>query len=127
MSLIRNTTMSSSLSDISIRDLKKAVVIRQRIETLEQKLAAILGEAKSTTRTSGGRGGRRTMSPAARARIAAAQRLRWARQRGESVPTAAGKPRKRRRMSASARARISAIAKARWAKAKAKGQTTLAA
>jgi hypothetical protein len=60
------------------------------------------------------------MSAAARAKIAAAQRARWARQKGES---ANGKP--RRSMSAAARAKIAAAARARWAKAKAANRKTL--
>ena len=123
MSLIRNI-MSSALSNISVRDLKRAVVLRERIDALEQELAGILGEKPATDgRTL--RTGRRTLSAEAREKIAAAQRLRWARHR-KGVTVAPKVGRKRRKMSAAARARISAIAKARWAKAKAKGQRTLA-
>jgi len=59
--------------------------------------------------------GKRTISAAGRARIAAAQRARWAKQKGTS-----GAP-KKRKMSAAARAKIAAAQRARWAKAKAKG------
>jgi len=62
---------------------------------------------------------RRTMSPAARARIAAEQRARWAKISG-TKPTA--KP-GRREMSAAAR--MAAAAKLRWAKAKAAGKNRL--
>jgi len=58
-------------------------------------------------------GGRRGMSVAARERIAAAQRARWARQKGSSGSRAT-KP--KRKMSAEGRARIAAAARARWAK-----------
>jgi len=59
---------------------------------------------------------RRTMSAAARRRISAAQRARWAKFRGQKVvPIKTGK----RRISAAGRARISAAAKARWARVKA--------
>ena len=63
------------------------------------------------------------MSPAARAKIAAAQRARWAKQRGTKAPKAAAKP--RRKVSAAARKRMAEVAKARWAKAKAAGKKTL--
>jgi hypothetical protein len=106
--------MASSLSNISVRDLKKAITLRERIESLERRLAAILGE--STSSANGRRGGN-TMSAAGRARIAAAQRRRWAKTR---------KGKGRRKMSAAAKARISAVAKARWAKVKARGGRTLA-
>ena len=60
--------------------------------------------------------GKRTMSPAARARIAAAQRARWAKIKGKK----ADKPVVRKwKMSAAGRAAIAAAAKARWAKYKA--------
>ena len=58
-------------------------------------------------------GGRRGMSAAARERIAAAQRARWARQKGSSGSRVT-KP--KRKMSAEGRARIAAAARARWAK-----------
>jgi hypothetical protein len=54
----------------------------------------------------------RTLSASARARIAAAQRARWAKAKGRKVVTAP-KPRK---MSSAAIARIRAAQKARWAK-----------
>ena len=56
--------------------------------------------------------GRRMMSAAARERIAAAQRARWAKQRGEEKAPRRAK----RKMSAEGRARIAAAARARWAK-----------
>lgn len=112
--------MSSDLSNISVQDLKRAVVLRERIEEMQHELAGILGEPSSGT----GGAGRRAMSASARARIAAAQRRRWRKHRNEKGAAPAAK--KTRRMSAAARARIAASAKARWAKAKAKGQRTLA-
>ncbi|MGA2145152.1 MAG: hypothetical protein ABSH49_09340 [Bryobacteraceae bacterium] len=56
--------------------------------------------------------GRRTLSAAARARIAAAQRKRWAASRKE---TPAAKPAKPRRLSAAGRRAIIAATKKRWA------------
>jgi len=117
VSRIRNIIMASSLSNISVRELKKAVLLRERIEALERQLASILGDA-----TPAAAGGRRKMSAAARAKIAAAQRLRWAKHR----KGVAGPKKGRRKMSASARARIAASARARWAKVKASGGRTLA-
>src|SRR5262249_43486084 len=58
----------------------------------------------------------RTMSAAARARIAAAKRARWARQRRGS-PKVQSKP--KRHISAAGLARIRAAARARWAKVRA--------
>jgi hypothetical protein len=56
------------------------------------------------------------LSAAGKARVAAAQRKRWAK-----IHAAKGKPVKkpRKKMSAEAKAKISAAAKARWAKVRA--------
>jgi hypothetical protein len=66
---------------------------------------------------------RRKLSPAAKARIAAAQKARWARFRQEKgaaagQATAKEKPRKKRRVSAETLAKMRAAQKARWARAK---------
>jgi len=59
---------------------------------------------------------RRTLSAAARRRISAAQKARWAKR----VPDAkSGKVKPKRTMSASARRKIAAFQKARWAKVRA--------
>jgi hypothetical protein len=59
------------------------------------------------------------MSAAARAKIAAAQRARWAKQKGQSpakqTKTASKKASGRKGMSPAARKRLSALMKARWA------------
>jgi hypothetical protein len=63
----------------------------------------------------------RRLSAAARARISAAQRARWAKVRGNAKP--AKKPltaTKKRTMSASARRKIAAAQRARWASVKSK-------
>ena len=61
------------------------------------------------------------MSAAGRARIAEAQRKRWAKIHAKGTKS---KPAKRK-MSAAGRAKIAAAARARWAKAKAAGKTSL--
>lgn len=62
---------------------------------------------------------RRAMSASARAKIAAAQRARWAKQKGKAVPRKAKTvPKKRagrKPMSAAMRQKLSAMMKARWA------------
>jgi hypothetical protein len=63
--------------------------------------------------------GRRTMSAAARARIATAQRARWAKVKaGKSSTPPAAKATGKRIMSAAARRKIAAAQRARWAKVK---------
>lgn len=82
----------------------------------------------------GGRGGRRKMSPEARARIAEAQRRRWAASRkGQGGGGAQQKPAQakgngsagKRTMSAAGRRAIAEAARRRWAAAKAAGKTRL--
>ena len=59
------------------------------------------------------------MSASARAKIAAAQRARWAKQKGKAVLKKAGAHRKkttgRKPMSVAMRKKLSAMMKARWA------------
>jgi hypothetical protein len=64
------------------------------------------------------------MSAAAKARIAAAQRARWAKVKGRAAAPEK-EVKKKRRVSAATKARLAAIAKARWAKVKASGKSAL--
>ncbi len=115
-----------SLLNLSPQQLRQAADLQERIESLQQELAQLLG-----TPTEAGKAqvstvapGKRYISPAGRARIAAAARARWAKLRGEKAPAAtAQKP--KRKMSAAAKAKLAALAKARWKKAKAAGKLTL--
>ena len=56
------------------------------------------------------------MSAAGRARIAAAQRARWARVKAQKSGSAPKRSKTKRKMSSAAIARIRAAQKARWAK-----------
>lgn len=68
--------------------------------------------------------GKRQLSPAARARIAAAQKARWAKFRQKAGSQSKVVPiRGKRTMSAAARRKIAAAQKARWAKVKAGKKT----
>jgi len=92
--------------------LLKAARIKDKIALLEKKLSKIAGDGAMPGAASAGRKPRRRgMSAAGRRRIAAAQRLRWAKIKGKSKG-----PRKRK-LSAAGRARIVAALKKRWAKA----------
>ncbi len=110
-----------SLESISSFVLGKAAKIKERIETLEKDLEALLDSGSVTIpvpqalRPSN----IRKMSAAGRARIAAAARARWAKVKAG----AATKP--KRKMSAAGRAKIAAAARARWKKAKAAGKNSL--
>jgi hypothetical protein len=105
----------TSFADISLQQLRRAVAIKQKISELESELAALIGGREAPQRG-------RKRSAAVRARMAAAQRARWAKStaNGHGDP----KPRKRR-MTAAWRAKIAAAAKARWKKVKAAGRASL--
>ena len=107
--------MANSLRDLSVAQLRKAAVIKERIEELEKDLTSILGVPELTTTRGIVR--RRKMSAGARAKISAAAKARWAKVKAEN---ATAKPAEAKRtMSAEARKRISEAVKARWAKQKA--------
>ena len=82
----------------------------QKVNALDMAIAALSG-----TTTSRGSRGRRTMSAAARARISASQKARWARTRGKVV-SIAPKPHTKRPISPAGLANIRKATKARWAR-----------
>ena len=116
---------------ISIEHLKEAISIKEEIAALESRLEKILNggvelplpfslivKHPSVVETTAKRG-RRKMSAAAKAKIAAAARARWAKIKGTSTSAPASdvvKP--TARFSAAHRAKLSAAAKARHAKTK---------
>lgn len=104
----------TSFHDFTTAVLKQAVQIREEIESLQEKLHGLLGGTPSTTtkKKVGRPAGKRTISPEHRAKLAAAQKARWAKAKS---PVA----KKRKTMSAEARAKIAAAQKARWAAQKA--------
>src|ERR1039458_5050684 len=72
-------TMSITLSSLSSEQLRRAADLKEEIETLNNELASILGAPASVSvKTPKKRG----MSAAGRARIAAAQKARWAKIKG---------------------------------------------
>ncbi len=112
----------------NITQLKQAIAIAERIASLEAQLASLVGGSSPAAAASpvssaavarpGRPRGKRTMSPDARARIAAAQRARWAKVKGAPAApakVAAAQPAKKRGLSPEGRARIVAALKARWA------------
>jgi len=79
----------------------------QQVNALDSAIRALSG-----LNTTGAVRGPRKMSAAARARISASQKARWARTRGQKVVSMAPK----RHISAAGLARIRAANRARWAK-----------
>ena len=112
--------MSTQLSSLTATQLRRAAGLKEKIDALTRELALMLGAPASLSAKAPKK---RKMSRAGRAKVAAAQRARWAKIKG--AKPAAKAPGKRRKMSAAAKAKISAVAKARWAKAKASGKKSL--
>src|ERR1043166_9723783 len=98
--------------DTSIKNLQEAISIRRQIDSLEKRLSSILAgtPAKPTPAPAAGR----YFSPGTRAKLAAAARARWARQRGGAT-TATPSRKKRGHLTAAGRRKLSQLMKARWA------------
>lgn len=114
--------------------------LRAEVSRIENAIAALLGLGgvhrrgrPPKSQASQSATGKRTMSPAARKRISAAMKLRWAQRKGKSPTTKAAKksaaPAKkapaRKPMSPAAKKKLSLLAKARWAAAKKSGARSL--
>lgn len=96
---------------------------RQRIEAQIVEVKQLLGGGKSPVpKTPAPR--RRTLSAAARARIAAAQKKRWAafHSQTEQLEAAPKTRRRKRKMSAAGRKAIAEAAKKRWAEFRQKAE-----
>jgi methionyl-tRNA synthetase len=115
--------MSSLLASLSSKQLRRAADLKDKIQSLENELQRILGASTKPIAAVAPKK-KRKMSAAGRAKIAAAQKARWAKVKGRK---SVAKPVKkaRRKMSAAARAKIAVAAKARWKKAKAQGKNSL--
>jgi len=75
--------MANALSNLTVAQLQRAAQIKQQMEGLDAELASILGDAVAPRRRGRppGSGKKGKISAAGRAKIAAAQRLRWAKAR----------------------------------------------
>src|SRR5580692_8647260 len=114
--------MNSTITNISVTVLKRALNIQEQIEELGSELHQLLTSEEIPSPLKILKDKKRKMSAAARRLISEAQKARWAKAKGD-----AQKPMKkgRRKMSATAKAKISAAAKARWAKVKAAEKSKL--
>ena len=96
--------------DISVKTLQEAISIRRQIDNLQKRLSSILkGVPATPTAPTGGR----YFSPGTRAKLAAAAKARWARQRA-STTTAPTRKRKGQ-LTPAGRRKLSQLMKARWA------------
>ncbi len=125
-----------SIISLTPSQLRQAADLKEQIAGLEKQLASIEGTkpiaAKVSVQSKPAKPAKKGMSAAGKAKIAAAQKLRWAKINAAKAKPAtktaakaivakpAPKPAKKKFvMSAEAKAKISAAAKARWAKVKA--------
>jgi hypothetical protein len=70
--------MTTSLVSLSAGQLRNAAAIREKIDKLERELASLLGGSPAAPVAAAvARKGRRPMSAAARAKMAAAAKARW--------------------------------------------------
>ena len=114
-------------------DIQSVVAeLKQELGRIEHAIAALVGlgsqparrgrppKAQQVAAPTGQK--RRRMSPAARRRISAAMKQRWAKWKGKSAPKKAkAAPKKRagrKPMSAAMKKKLSAMMKARWAERK---------
>jgi hypothetical protein len=108
-----------SITSLTPAQLRKAADLKEKIAKLETELASLLGGSgaiKSADQTPKKRG---KMSAAGRAKIAAAQKMRWYKIKAARGTVVVKPAKKKFVMSAAAKAKISAAAKARWAAKKA--------
>ena len=123
-----------NIESFTAAQLNHAADLKEKIAEMDKELASILGVSAPTPAKTPKK---RKMSAAGRARVAAAQKARWAAIKAKAaVKPATGvvvakpavkpvvKPAKRK-MSAAAKAKLSAAAKLRWAKVKAAGKKSL--
>src|ERR1700746_157832 len=96
--------------DISVKTLQEAISIRRQIDDLQKRLSSILaGAPAKPTAPSGGR----YFSPGTRAKLAAAAKARWARQRASTTPAPTRK--RKGQLTPAGRRKLSQLMKARWA------------
>jgi hypothetical protein len=71
------------LAELSLQQLQQAVVIREQIEDLEKELDRIVGGQPSVRKVAAPRRRKRRFSVAARAKLSAAMKDRWAKRKGK--------------------------------------------
>ena len=71
------------LANLSVQQLNQAIAIREEIEKLETELGRMLSGKSRSAAAPGTKKRKRKMSAAARARISAAMKARWAKRKGK--------------------------------------------
>ena len=123
--------MTMDITNLSAQQLRKAADLKEKIDGLQDQLNAILGGEVPTPADAetppAQKNGRRKVGAEGRARMAAAQRARWAAKRIEgpskTAPATVSKWKPKRYISPSLRKARSEAMKARWAKARRAGKS----
>jgi hypothetical protein len=113
----------SLFANLSAQQLRRAAAIKEQIQSLENELGRIFGSSTKSVVAAAPKK-KFKMSAAARAKISAAAKARWAKVKGKKVAVKPA-PKAKGKMSPAARKKLSAMAKARWAKVKAAGKKKL--
>ena len=112
---------STSFWEHPIAKLEEALNLRKQIDSLQKRMSALMGGNSAPSSAPAKSRGRRKMSAAARAKIGAAQRARWAKVKKSSGPNAEPAPKKAKRagkkggITPAGRAKLAAAMRARWA------------
>ena len=105
----------SLITSLSVQQLRQAAGLKEKIQSLEKELGRLLGSSAAPT-TSAAPGKKKfKMSAAARAKISAAAKLRWAKVKGTKPAAKPAAKKGRSKMSAATKAKLSAKLKAIWA------------
>ena len=115
--------------NLTPKQLRKAADIQEKIQSLQEELGQILGGEVSSPVETTEAGKKYKFSPAARAKMRAAQKARWAKIKG-TTPSAlpADEPKKKSKMSAEGLANIRAgVAKRMAAQGKAPKKSKMSA
>ena len=109
----------STITNLSVQQLRQAATLKERIQSLEKELGQLLGSTVAAAAGPGPKKKKFTMSAAAKAKISAAAKLRWAKIKGTTTAAKPAAKKGKGKMSPSAKAKLSAKMKAVWAARKA--------
>jgi hypothetical protein len=99
--------------DLSLQKLEQALSLRKRIHQLEGQLNGLFGGTH--TRRSHSGSGKRRVSAATRAKLAAAAKARWAEQNSEKSTDGSTRAKKKGGLTPAGRRKLSQLMHARWA------------
>ena len=108
----------SSITNLSVQQLRKAATLKEKIQSLEKELGQLLGSTMASAVTTAPKKRKFKMSAAAKAKISAAAKARWAKIKGSTAVKPVARKAKGK-MSAATKAKLSAKLKAIWAKRRA--------